>query len=169
MTKIAVDAMGGDHAPAAEVEGAVHAAAEYGVDVVLVGQEDRIRGELAGHDTHGLGIEVAHASEVVGMGESPFTAIRRKKDSSIRIAANLMCERRVSGVVSAGNTGAVMATMKLIVGGLSVVDRPALTTVLPTQKGKPVQTSATLTGITGTHSSRMSSRRLWSPASVERL
>ncbi len=138
MTKIAVDAMGGDHAPAAEVEGAVHAAAEYGVDVVLVGQEDRVRGELARHDTGGLGIEVAHASEVVGMGESPFTAIRRKKDSSIRIAANLMREGRVSGVVSAGNTGAVMATMKLIVGALPVVDRPALTTVLPTQKAKPV-------------------------------
>jgi len=71
------------------------------------------------------------------MDESALTAIRRKKDSSIRVAANLLRDHRVSGVVSAGNTGAIMATMKLVVGSLSVVDRPALTTVLPTQKSKP--------------------------------
>jgi glycerol-3-phosphate acyltransferase PlsX len=137
VTKIAVDAMGSDHSPAVEVEGAVHAAAEYGADIVLVGPEDRLQAELVRHDTSGLRIQVVHASEVVGMDESPLTAIRRKKDSSIRIAANLLKEGRVSGMVSAGNTGAVMATTKLIVGALSVVDRPALTTVLPTQKGKP--------------------------------
>ena len=137
MNKIAVDAMGSEHSPAIEVEGAVHAAAEYGVDLVFVGQEDRIRAELARHDTSGLNLEVVHASEVVAMDESPLTAIRRKKDSSIRIAANLVRDGRVAGMVSAGNTGAVMATMKLVVGALSVVDRPALTTVLPTQKGKP--------------------------------
>jgi len=137
VNKIAVDAMGSEHSPAIEVEGAVHAAAEYGVDLVFVGQEDRIRAELARHDTSGLNLEVVHASEVVAMDESPLTAIRRKKDSSIRIAANLVRDGRVAGMVSAGNTGAVMATMKLVVGALSVVDRPALTTVLPTQKGKP--------------------------------
>ncbi len=137
MTKIAVDAMGGDHAPAAEVAGAVAAAAEYGTGVILVGQEDRVRAELSRHETAGLPIEVAHASQVVAMDESPLTAVRRKKDSSIRVSANLMSDDRVSAVVSAGNTGAVMATTKLVMGGLPVVDRPALTTVLPTQKGKP--------------------------------
>jgi len=138
VTKIALDAMGGDNAPAAEVEGAVQAAAEYGVAVVLVGQEERVRAELDRHpEARGLPIEIVHASEVVGMDESPLTAIRRKRDSSIRVGANLMRDGKVSGLVSAGNTGAVMAATKLIVGSLSVVDRPALTTVLPTQKGKP--------------------------------
>jgi glycerol-3-phosphate acyltransferase PlsX len=129
--------MGSDRAPNVEVEGVVHAVAEYGVPVVLVGQEDRIRAELSRHDAAHLPIEVVHASEVVEMHESPLTAIRRKKDSSIRVAANLVRDGHVAGVISAGNTGAVMATAKLVIGALSVVDRPALTTVLPTQKGKP--------------------------------
>jgi glycerol-3-phosphate acyltransferase PlsX len=137
MTKIALDAMGGDNAPVVEVEGAVQAAAEYGIHVVLVGQEERIREALAQYDTGGLGIEIVHASEVVGMDEPATAALRTKKDASIRIAANLMRDGEVSGLVSAGNTGAVMATAKVIAGPLSVVDRPALTTVMPTQKGKP--------------------------------
>lgn len=137
MTKIAVDAMGGDHAPFAEVEGAVQAAREYGLPIVLVGQEHRIREQLDKYDTTGLSIEVVHASEVVTMEDSPVTAARRKKDSSIRVAANLLRDGQVAGVVSAGNTGAVMATVKLVAGTLHVVDRPALSTVLPTQKGKP--------------------------------
>ena len=137
MTKIAVDAMGSDHAPQVEVDGAVAAASEYGVHVVLVGLEDPIRRALRSHDTAGLSIDVVHASEVVGMDESALTAVRRKKDSSIRVLADLMRDSKVSGVVSAGNTGAVMATVKLVAGTLKVVDRPALSTVLPTQKGKP--------------------------------
>ena len=137
MIKIAVDAMGSDHAPAVEVEGAVLAAAEYGVHVVLVGQSKPIEMALGNHETSGLSIDVHHASEVVGMEESAMSPLRRKKDSSIRIIANLMSEGRVSGVVSAGNTGAVMAATKVVAGSLSVVDRPALSTVLPTQKGRP--------------------------------
>ena len=128
--------MGSDHAPAVEVEGAVLAAAEYGVHVVLVGQSEPIEAALSGHETSGHSIEVHHASEVVGMEESAMSPLRRKKDSSVRIMANLMSEGRVSGIVSAGNTGAVMAATKVIAGSLSVVDRPALSTVLPTQKGK---------------------------------
>jgi len=135
--KIAVDAMGGDHAPAVEIEGAVEAAALFGIPIVLIGQEERIRSFLEKHDTAGLSLEVVHASEVISMDESAATAARKKKDSSIRVAARLMREARVSGVVSAGNTGAVMATVKMVLGTLPVVDRPALSTVLPTQKGKP--------------------------------
>src|SRR5262247_353493 len=135
--KIAVDAMGGDHAPAVEIEGAVQAASQYGIPIVLVGQEERIHSALAKHDTTGLSLEIVHASEVITMDESAATAARKKKDSSIRVAARLMRDAGVGGVVSAGNTGAVMATVKMVLGTLAVVDRPALSTVLPTQKGKP--------------------------------
>lgn len=137
MIKIAVDAMGSDHAPAVEIDGALQAAEQYGVAVVLVGQQDRIYDSLNRHNTTGLDIEVVHASEVITMEESAATAARRKKDSSIRVAARLMRDLTVSGIVSAGNTGAVMATVKMVLGALPVVDRPALSTVLPTQKGKP--------------------------------
>jgi glycerol-3-phosphate acyltransferase PlsX len=135
--KIAVDAMGSDEAPAVEVEGAVQAAAEYGISIVLVGQDDRVRALLQKKDAANLPIEVVHASEFITMDESAATAARKKKDSSIRVAARLMRDNGIAGVVSAGNTGAVMATVKMVVGTLPVVDRPALSTVLPTQKGKP--------------------------------
>jgi glycerol-3-phosphate acyltransferase PlsX len=135
--KIAVDAMGSDQAPEVEIEGAVQAAAQYGIPIVLVGQEDRIHSLLRKHDTNGLPIEVVHASEVITMEESAANAARKKKDSSIRVAARLMRDSGISGVVSAGNTGAVMATVKMVLGTLAVVDRPALSTVLPTEKGKP--------------------------------
>ena len=135
--KIAVDAMGGDSAPAAEIEGAVQAAAQFSIPVVLVGQKDRIQTVLEKYDTSGISIEVVHASEVITMEDSAATAARKKKDSSIRVAARLMRDGDVAGVVSAGNTGAVMATVKMVLGTLSVVDRPALSTVLPTQKAKP--------------------------------
>src|SRR5262245_56033720 len=134
--KIAVDAMGGDHAPAAEIEGAVQAAAQFSIPVVLVGQKDRIETALEKHDTSGISIEVVHASEVITMEDSAATAARKKKDSSIRVAARLMRDGDVAGVVSAGNTGAVMATVKMVLGTLSVVDRPALSTVLPTEYAK---------------------------------
>src|SRR5438093_4547016 len=137
MIKIAVDAMGSDRAPAVEVEGAVEAAAHDGVSIVLVGHEHRIHEILRNYDTSGLPIEVVHASEVITMEDSPATAARRKKDSSIRVAARLMRDSSVFGIVSAGNTGAVMATVKMVSGTLPVVDRPALSTVLPTQKRKP--------------------------------
>jgi len=137
LEKIAVDAMGSDGAPSVEVDGAVQAAAEYGIPIILVGQEDRIRDLLAKHDISGLPIEIVHANEVITMEDAAATAARRKKDSSVHVAARLMREGVISGVVSAGNTGAVMATAKMIMGTLAVVDRPALSTVLPTQKHKP--------------------------------
>jgi len=116
MVKIAVDAMGSDHAPTVEVEGAVQAAEQYGVSIFLVGLEDRIREILSKYDTGGLSIEVVNASEVITMEDSAATAVRRKRDSSIRVAVKLLRDGIVSGVVSAGNTGAVMATSKLVLG-----------------------------------------------------
>jgi phosphate acyltransferase len=135
--KIAVDAMGSDGGPSVEIEGAVQAAAQYGIPIVLVGQEDRVRDLLRQHDTSSVSIEVVHANETITMEDHAAAAARRKKDSSIHVAARLMRDGLVSGFVSAGNTGAVMATVKMIMGTLAVVDRPALSTVLPTQKGKP--------------------------------
>ena len=140
MLTIAVDAMGGDHAPKSEVEGAIRAAASLpDVKVILVGIEDVVRRELATHsEARDLKIEVHHASEVITMEDSAAKAVRTKKDSSIRVASRLMRDGIAQGVVSAGNTGAVMATAKMVQGMIRGVDRPALAAVLPTEKGTPV-------------------------------
>lgn len=138
MIKIAVDAMGGDSAPHSEVLGVIQAVQEYPVGVILVGAEDRLKEELRKHKATNLPIEVVHASEVIAMGEAVSTAVRKKKDSSIRVAAKLVRDGKADGVVSAGNTGACMAVAKLVIGALSTVDRPALATVMPTAKNRPV-------------------------------
>ncbi len=135
MTTIAVDAMGGDHAPRAEVEGAVAAARALNVRVLLVGREEVVKKELARHRHAALPLEVIHASEVITMEDSAAKSFRQKRDSSIRVAARLVRDGRAQGVVSAGNTGAVMATMKLVCGPLPGVDRPALAGVFPTSRG----------------------------------
>src|SRR5579862_5973575 len=139
MVTIAVDAMGGDHAPKSEVEGAVRAARSLGVRVILVGKQDVLRKELAQHqDAAGLPIEIQHASEYITMEDSAAKAVRTKRDSSIRVAARLVRDGIAQGVVSAGNTGAVMATAKMVQGMLPGVDRPALASAFPTLKGSPV-------------------------------
>jgi glycerol-3-phosphate acyltransferase PlsX len=135
---IAIDAMGGDFAPAHPVAGAVMAAREYGTRLLLVGRSDEIQSELSRHHTRGLPIEVVNASQVVGMEESPVTAFRRKKDSSIRVAATSVRDGRAHGVVSAGNTGAAMTAAKMICGVLEGVERPALCAVIPNLKGLSV-------------------------------
>ncbi len=137
MTTIAVDAMGGDHAPQSEVEGALLAAREHGVRVLLVGQEDVLRAELARHKTDGLPVEVLAASQVIAMGENPIRALRKKRDSSLHVAARSAKEGRADGVVTAGNTGAAMAIVKTALGMLPGVDRPALASVFPTKRGTP--------------------------------
>lgn len=139
MITIAVDAMGGDHAPKAEIDGAIQAARTLGVRIILVGREDVVRPQLESHeDWQSLNIEVHHASEVVTMGDSAAKAVRNKKDSSIRVASRLVRDGVAHGVVSAGNTGAVMATAKMVQGMVPGVDRPALASAFPTVKGKPV-------------------------------
>ncbi|MCS6951239.1 MAG: phosphate acyltransferase PlsX [Bryobacterales bacterium] len=138
MVTIAVDAMGGDHAPKPEVEGAVRAAKTLGVRVILVGREDILREECARHDgVRKLPIEIVHASERVLMEDSATKAVRAKRDSSIRVAARLVRDGVAQGWVSAGNTGAVMITAKMVQGTVPGVERPALASAFPTLKGKP--------------------------------
>src|SRR6202000_1155133 len=108
MITIAVDAMGGDHAPRPEVEGSVLAAREFGVRILLVGQPSVIRAELAKHATPNLPIEVVPASEVITMDDHPAQAFRRKKDGSVHVAARLGRETKADVLVRAGSTGRVM-------------------------------------------------------------
>ncbi len=115
MVRIALDAMGGDHAPKAEVEGAIRAVKSLPVEVILVGKQDIVERELdAFPDWRSLPIRVQHASEVITMEDSAAKAMRAKKDSSIRVASRLVRDGEAQGVVSAGNTGAVMATVKMV-------------------------------------------------------
>ncbi|MFL6354676.1 MAG: phosphate acyltransferase PlsX [Bryobacteraceae bacterium] len=138
MVTIALDAMGGDQFPKPEVGGALEAAASFGVKVILVGREDVIYKELNHHSNwKGLPIDIKHASEQVTMEDSAGKAVRAKKDSSIRVASRLVREGVAQGLVSAGNTGAVMATAKLVQGMLPGVDRPALASAFPTLGGTP--------------------------------
>ena len=139
MVTIAVDAMGGDNAPKAEVEGSIQAARDLGVRIILVGKQDIVRKELDQHpEAGGQPIEIQHASEYITMEDSAARAVRTKRDSSIRVASRLMRDGLAQGVVSAGNTGAVMATAKMVQGMLPGVDRPALASAFPTLKGSPV-------------------------------
>jgi glycerol-3-phosphate acyltransferase PlsX len=126
--------MGGDHSPAHEVDGAVMAARRWQIPIVLIGQTELLAQELANHDTQGLDIRVEHASEVVGMHDSASDAVRRKKDSSIRVAFNLLKEGRVNAVVSAGNSGATMAVGMFVLKRIQGIDRPAIATVVPNLK-----------------------------------
>ena len=135
MITIAVDAMGGDDAPRPEVEGSVLAAREYGVRVLLVGQPNVVRPELAKHSSPNLPIEIVAASEVITMNDHPAQAFRRKKDSSVHVAARLVREAKADGLVSAGNTGAVMTVARFLLGALESVDRVALAAPFPNAKG----------------------------------
>src|SRR5512136_1006630 len=139
MIKIAVDSMGSDNSPFSEVEGAVQAAKAYGVNVILVGKESLLTPLLKEAGGAGLSsVEIRNATQVIAMDEPPTAALRRKRDSSIRVAADLVREKAASGLVSAGNTGAVMAISKMVFGSVPGVDRPALATVLPTLTGHAV-------------------------------
>lgn len=136
MTTIALDAMGGDHAPRVEVEGAILAARELGVRVLLVGIESSVREELARHRHQDLPIEIVPATEVIAMTDSPSQAFRRKKESSVHVAARLVRDGKADALVSAGNTGAVMTVARFVIGTLPSVDRPALAAAFPNMKEK---------------------------------
>jgi len=133
--KIAVDAMGGDHGPAVVVEGAVAAVREFGVSAILVGDRAAVEGEIRRVGAESLGLEVRHASEVVGMAESPSLALRRKRDSSLRVAAELVRDGKAAAFISAGNTGAALAISMFVIGVLRGIDRPAIAAVLPSLRG----------------------------------
>jgi glycerol-3-phosphate acyltransferase PlsX len=132
---IAVDAMGSDACPTAEVEGAILAAQEHNIRVLLCGPEERLRAELSAAGANGLPIEVVHAPDVITMEDSAGKAMRAKRDSSIHVAARQVRDGRASGVISAGNTGACMAIVKTVLGLVPGVKRPALAQVFPTLEG----------------------------------
>lgn len=136
MIRIAVDGMGGDYAPQVVVEGAVAAANDFEhLEIVLVGQEDALKRELNRHKVFGGKIVIHHAAEVVGMGDSPVAAIKKKKDSSIGVAIELLKKGEVQGVVTAGNTGAAVAGSTLKLGLLPGIRRPGIAISAPTLRG----------------------------------
>src|SRR5213594_2410108 len=136
--KVAVDAMGGDHGPRVVVEGAVAAVREFGAAVILVGDRSAIHRAVVRLEAESLALEIRHASQVVGMAESPSQALRRKRDSSLRVAAELVKEGECDALVSAGNTGAAMAIGMFALGVLPGVDRPAIAAALPSLSGYTV-------------------------------
>ncbi len=133
--RIAIDAMGGDHAPAVNVDAAVAAHREFGISSLLVGRERVLAPMLAETGYRGSEIEIVDAAEVVTMEDPATAAIRKKRNSSIRIAANCVRDGRAEGLVSAGHTGAGMVVAKMVIGAIEGVDRPALATVLPNLTG----------------------------------
>lgn len=131
---IAVDAMGGDHAPENIVSGALFAAREKKIPVTLVGDDQRVNALLNEKKSVSSLVNVRHAAEVVGMSESPSAAVRRIKDSSIRVAFDLVNRGEADAVVSAGNSGATMAVAMFVLKKMEGVDRPAIVTFHPTVK-----------------------------------
>lgn len=135
--KIAVDAMGGDFAPQQIVKGAILAVKRFDCEIVLVGDQTQIRTELDKEypEWKNSNISIHHASDVIGMDEHPGVAVRRKKDSSIVVATNLVKSGECDAVVSAGNTGAAAASALFILGRIKGIDRPTIATPIPTGKG----------------------------------
>ncbi len=140
--KIAVDAMGGDNAPGVIVEGSVLAAREFKIPILLIGDEAQVNKELSRHLVKGSPeadlIEVRHASETVGMDESPSQAVRKKKDSSMRLCFEAVKRKEASAVVSAGNSGAAMASGIFLLKRIKGVERPAIAVSVPTMKDPAV-------------------------------
>ena len=135
-TIIALDAMGADRAPKPEVEGAILAARHYDVEVVLVGKEETIHAELELHRSwRRLPISIVNAREAIGMQEKAAQAVRSKRDSSMHVGLRMVRDGKAAGFVTAGNTGAAMATAKMVLGAIPGVDRPALAAVFPTAQG----------------------------------
>lgn len=135
--RIAIDAMGGDYAPAEIIAGGIEWARQSGEEVIFVGQEEVIKKELQSFDYNPDRISIVHASQVVEMDEAPAVALRKKKDSSIVIATKLVKEGKAEAVVSCGSTGAQMAAAIFILGRLENIERPPVITSLPSISGSP--------------------------------
>ena len=133
-TVIAVDAMGGDLGPSVVVPGAIEAARQTGAKILLVGNEATLDGELNRLSPSGVDLEIVHAPEVAGMDEMPSDILRRKKNASIQVACRLVRDGAAQGVVSAGHSGASVACGMFIMGRIPGVERPALASLLPTEK-----------------------------------
>lgn len=133
---VALDAMGGDYAPAEAVKGAVEAVTEHPeIKVILVGKQNQIKEELGKYEYFEENIEVVNATEIIEMGEVPTKAIREKKDSSLVVAMKLVREEKADAIVSAGSTGAILVGGQLVVGRIKGIKRPALAPFLPSKKG----------------------------------
>ena len=132
--KIALDAMGSDARPVPDVEGAVMAAREFGITVILVGNQDKIKAELAKHDTRALDLPIVHTPTEIGMTEH-VDAVKSKKDASMSIAVRLVKQKEADAFVTAGNSGAAMAAALFGLGRIKGIERPALGTVYPTATG----------------------------------
>lgn len=132
--KIAVDAMGGDFAPKVVVEGAVAASEEWGIPVILVGKEEVVTEELKKCKAGNLPVEVCHASETIAMDESPSVVLRKKRDSSIKVCFDLVKNGKADAMVSAGNSGAVMAHAVFMLKTVEGIERPAIVAVVPNLK-----------------------------------
>ena len=134
--RVAVDAMGGDNAPKEVIKGAVEAVnAKEEIQLILVGVEDKIKQELANYTYPKERIRVVHATEIITTEESPVMAIRKKKDSSIVVAMNMVKNKEADAFVSAGSSGAILAGGQLIVGRIKGIERPPLAPLIPTEKG----------------------------------
>ncbi len=132
--KIVLDAMGSDARPAPDVEGAVLAAREYGVTIILVGDQTRISAELAKHNTRGLDLSIVHAADEIAMTDH-VESVRARKDASMNVGVRLVRQKQADAFVTAGNSGAAMAAALFGLGRLKGIERPALGTVYPTAKG----------------------------------
>ena len=133
---IALDAMGSDRAPKPEIEGAIQACRNYGIHVLLVGPQEYLQTELARYPAAAsLSISIVHASDVITMDDKAVQAVRAKRDSTMRVGLRLVHDGKAQGFVTAGNTGAAMATAKMVLGAIPGVDRPALAAVFPTATG----------------------------------
>jgi glycerol-3-phosphate acyltransferase PlsX len=133
-TIIAVDAMGGDFGPSVVVPGAIEAARDKGIALLLVGDQAKVQAELAKLPLDGVAYDIVHASEVAGMDEKPSDILRRRKDASIQVACRLVRDGQAHGIVSAGHSGATVACGMFIMGRIPGVDRPALASIMPTEK-----------------------------------
>lgn len=133
--RIVLDAIGGDHAPVETVAGAVQAARELGVEVVLVGPEALIRAELAKHSTAGLSLPIVDAPEMIGMDEHPVQAVRRKKNSSVAVGLRMVRDGEANAFVSAGHSGATMAGAVFVLGRIPGIERPCLGSIFPSVGG----------------------------------
>ena len=137
--RIAVDAMGGDFAPKEMVQGGLIALEKNKrIELIMVGDEQKIADELAGYSGDKSRIRIVHASEVIGFDEQPTMAIRKKKNSSIVLGLKLVKEKEADAFVSAGSTGALLAGGLFILGRIKGISRPALTVFVPTPKGNPM-------------------------------
>jgi glycerol-3-phosphate acyltransferase PlsX len=137
--RIALDAMGSDHAPGVDVEGGVRAARRFGQEIILVGNQEQVEAELAKHDTQGLKLSVVHASQVIEMAEHPSQAVRSKPDSSMVVGMRLLRDGQADAFVSAGNSGGMLAAALASAGRIGRIKgilRPALSTVFPTLEGR---------------------------------